>query len=76
MEMMNKNTVKITFYVGKHHTTFKKKMKTHLLNLEKKKINYEIFQRDDKLLPTLCTSTQCVVGIENIVKKIQAIQAE
>lgn len=73
---MNKNPVKITFYVGKHHTTFNKKMKSHFLNLEKKKISYEIFQRDDKLLPTLCTATQCVVGINNIVKKIQAIHAE
>ena len=74
--MMNKNPVKIIFYVGKHHTTFKKKMKTSFLNLEKKRINHEILQRDDKLLPTSYTSTQCAVGIENIVRKTQTIYAE
>jgi len=67
--------VKITFYIGKHHKDFRNKMKTHLRQLETKNIEYIIFERDDKLLPTLCTSNRCTVGLKNIQEKLHSIMS-
>jgi len=64
---------KVTFYIGTHHKDFRKKLKNHLSNLDKMNIDYVIFERDDKLLPTLCTNGECVAGLHNIKKSLTGL---
>lgn len=63
----------ITFYIGLQHKNFKDKIDRELKKLDQKDVDYTIFERKGKLLPTLCLDGYCVAGLDNIIRQLNDV---
>ena len=65
----------VTFYLGIHHSDFKKKIRKELDGLESRNIEYVFFERSNRMMPRLCMDGYCVAGLNLIKKELNNILA-
>jgi len=58
--------MQVTFYIGKHHKDFRKKIKEEIYAMDLLKIKYIIFERTDVLLPKMDIDGYRVAGLDVI----------
>ena len=61
--------MKVTFYIGKHHKDFRKKIKEEIYAMDLLKIRYVIFIRSTTLLPVMDIDGYRVAGLD-VIKEV------
>lgn len=58
--------MRVTFYIGKHHKDFKKRIEKEIYAMNLLMVDYIIFERTDKLLPVMDIDGCRVAGLDVI----------